>query len=116
MTIGAKNRLVEFWVLDPDAVDEANQPIPNSWALHKRKWADVRGETGMGSIKSAAQANDINTPLNRYSFRVNYDRSLDVTMQLRDPEGDRYNIVAVRHDKARREWTDVIAELGGSSG
>lgn len=113
--IGEYNRRVEIWKLT-GGVDAANQPLPTAWVLHKRKWARVKGETGMGTIRAAASAEGINTPLDRYSFRVNYDRSITTGMQLRTPEGDRLNIVAVRHDMADKWWTDAVAELGGANG
>lgn len=112
--IGAKNRLIHFWK-DSGAVDEANEPVPDPWVFHKSKWAQIKGETGMGAIRSSAEAG-VNTPLNRYSFRINYDTSITVGMQIREKDGTRYNILAVRHDKADREWTDVIGETGGSNG
>lgn len=113
--IGEANRRVEFWKPTGE-VDAANQPLPNAWELHKAKWAKARGDTGMASIRAAASNGGINTPLDRYSFRINYDRSITTDMQLRTPEGDRMNIVAVRHDMAMREWTDVVAEFGGVDG
>lgn len=113
--IGEYNRMIQVWK-PSGVVDAANQPLPNAWVLHKEKWSRIRGETGMATIRAAAAAGGINTPLDRYSFRVNYDRSITVDMQIRDREGDRYNILAVRHDKAGREWTDIVAELGGSNG
>lgn len=113
--IGEYNRRIEIWK-PSGAVDAANQPLPDAWVLHKRRWAHVRGETGMGAIRAAAAAGGINTPLDRYSFRINYDRTISTDMQIRDPDGDRFNILAVRHDKADREWTDIVAELGGANG
>lgn len=111
--IGEKNRIIEIWKHD-GTLDAANTPTPTGWFKFKEKWARIRGETGMATIRAAAAADNINTPLDRYSFRVNYDTQIDVTMQLREPNGDRYNIIAVRHDKADRDWTDIVAETGGS--
>ena len=113
--IGERNRKIEIWAHD-GSVDAANHPTPDGWKLFKRKWARIRGETGMGTIRAAASNDNINTPLDRYSFRVNYDTSINVTMQIRELCGDRYNILAVRHDKADREWTDIVGETGGSDG
>ena len=53
--------------------------------------------------------------MDRYSFRINYDRSITVGMQIRERDGTRYNIISVRHDKAEHDWTDVVAETGGSN-
>lgn len=113
--IGEKNRLIHIWKRS-GAVDAANQPLPDSWVLHKSKWSRIRGETGMATIRAAASAEGIHTPLDRYSFRVNYDKSITVTMQIRGPGDARYNIIAVRHDEAMRDWTDIVAEIGGANG
>lgn len=115
MTIGQKNRRIEIWRLS-DAVDSANDPLPDPWIKVKEKWAKIKGETGMASIRAAAAAGGINTPLDRYSFEVNYDTSITVGMQLRERDGTRHNIIGVRHDKAKRNWTHIITETGGSNG
>jgi SPP1 family predicted phage head-tail adaptor len=112
MGIGQKNRRVEIWQRT-GAVDSANDPLLDAWALHKTKWAKIKGETGMGAIRGA---DGINTPLDRYSFEINYDTSITVGMQLRERDGSRHNIIAVRHDKARRNWTHIVTEIGGSNG
>lgn len=113
--IGKRNRLIKIYK-PLSTVNAANESTGWETTPFKEKWAEVRGETGMGSIRAAAQAGGINTPLDNYSFRVNYDLSIGPTMQLRDPEGAEYNIIGVRHDKARRAYTDIIAQLGGSNG
>lgn len=112
--IGNFNRKIEFWK-PTGAVNEANEPLPDAYAFYKSRWAQIRGETGMGAIRSSAAAG-ISAPLNRYSFRINYDTSITDDMQVRERDGTRYNILSIRHDKADREWTDVVAETGGSNG
>lgn len=114
MNIGERNRRIEIWQ-PTGGKDAANEPLANAWALFKSKWAHVRGESGLGTIRSAASAGGIHTPLDRYSFRVNYDPSITVKMQVREHDGTQYNIVAVRHDKAHRNWTDIVAETGGAN-
>jgi SPP1 family predicted phage head-tail adaptor len=113
--IGNFNRKIDFY-RDSGAVDEANEPVVDPWVFHKSRWAQIKGETGMGSIRAAASAGGVNTPLDRYSFRINYDTSIKVGMQIRERDGTRYNIVSVRHDKADRDWTDVVGETGGANG
>lgn len=115
MNLGDKNRRYEFWKLS-GAEDGANEPIADPWVLHKSKWGQIKGETGMGSIRSAASAGGVNTPLDHYSIRINYDTSITVAMQVRDPVGNRLNVVRVGHDHADREWTDVVCEVGGANG
>jgi SPP1 family predicted phage head-tail adaptor len=113
--IGKRNRLIKFY-RPLSAVNAANEAEGWEDEPFKEKWAEVKGETGMGSIRAAAMAGGVHTPLDNYSFRVSYDRSIDLTMRLVDPEGDVYNIIAVRHDKARRQYTDIVAQLGGANG
>ena len=112
--IGNFNRKIEFW-RNSGAKDAANEPVADPWVFHKSRWAQIRGENGMGAIRSSAAAG-VDTPLNRYSFRINYDLSITEGMQIREMDGTRYNIIAVRHDKAERDWTDVIGETGGANG
>lgn len=113
--IGDHNRRVAFWKLS-GAEDGANEPVADPWVLHKEKWAAIKGETGMGSIRAAASAGGVNTALDRYSFRINYDTSITIGMQLRDRQGGRFNVIAVRHDSQDRNWTDVVGEVGGANG
>ena len=113
--IGEYNRRVEIWK-STNVLDDANEPVENSWELHKKRWARIRGETGMATIRAAASAGGVVTPLDRYSFRIRYDRTIDIGMQVRTPEGGRYNILSVRHDLADRVWTDIVAEIGGANG
>lgn len=112
---GDRNRYVHFYKLS-GAEDGSNEPVEDPWVYHKSKWANIKGERGMGTIRAAAAAGGVNTPLNKYSYNISYDRSITVGMQLRDPDGDRLNIIAVNHDKANRDWTDVVCEVGGANG
>jgi head-tail adaptor len=112
--IGAKNRRIAFYK-PTTVVDAANEPTAPQWIYVKHKWAQIKGETGMGAVRSASLAgNAVLTPLARYSFRVNYDTSLDASMQIRENDGSRLRIIGIRHDKEGRMWTDVIAEEGGN--
>lgn len=113
MTIGEMNRQIDIYAPSP-VVDGANES--SDWVFVKSKWSEIMGETGMGRIRAESNAGGIHTGLNRYSFRVRYDRSFDITMQIRDREGNRYNIVNILHDKAGRINTYLIAEVGGSNG
>ena len=108
--IGARNRLFRFYKRSEE-VNAANEPV--GWVFHKQKWAEVKGESGMGSIRAAASAGGVVTPLDRYSLRVSYDLSIDSTMQARDSEGWCYEVLAVRHDKARRNYSDIVVESSG---
>lgn len=112
MTIGEKNRLVKFYKPSTTLDAENN---PTGWVLHKSKWADIKSETGMGRIRSEASAGGINTDLRKYSFRVTYDLSLDLTMRV-EFHGVMMDVVTLLHDHAGRMYTDVVAEQGGNNG
>lgn len=112
---GDKNRRVGFWKLS-GTEDSANEPVADPWILHKEKWANIKGQRGMASVRAAASAGGVNTPLDRYSFNINYDTSITIDMQIRDGLGNRFNILSVTHDYENRDWTDVVAETGGSNG
>lgn len=113
MNLGDKNRRFEFWKLS-GAVDGANEPVADPWVIHKSKWGQIKGETGMGSIRSASAG--VSTPLDRYSIRVEYDTSITIGMQVRDRNGNRFNVLRVGHDFADKNWTDVVVETGGADG
>lgn len=112
MTIGEKNRLVEFWK-PSEELDQENRPV--DWTFVKSKYAEISGETGMAVIRRQASEGNINTDLARYSMRINFDRSIDTTMQVRE-HGTIYDVVAVRHDMAGRINTYVICHLGAANG
>ena len=112
---GLKNRRIEIWKLS-GVEDAANEPVVDPWVLHLKRWAQIKMETGMGAIRAAGAAGGVNTPLSRVSFRINYTRNIDNTMQVRDSDGVRYNIIGIQHDLADRDWTDVIGETGGANG
>lgn len=113
MTIGEKNRFVTI-NKHSATVDTANELV--EWVLHKKKWAQILGQTGMVRIRSEASAGGVNTDLQRYSFRVNYDLSLTSAMQVVDPNGIEYDIESVNHDHAGRSYTDLVCQQGGSNG
>lgn len=110
--IGDKSRRIEIWKHDGTR-NAANELAPDGWHLYLCRWASIRGDTGMATIR--ASANGIAAPLNRYSFRVNWTPAITEAMQVRYKDA-RYNILSVRHDQADRNWTDIVAELGGSNG
>jgi SPP1 family predicted phage head-tail adaptor len=113
---GNKTRQIDFYV-PTVVIDGANEPDGSDpWVLYATRWAEIKGETGMGRIRAEASAGGVNTPLNRYSFRINYDKTIDTTMQVRTPEGDRLNVLSVLHDLARRTYSDIVCEMGGSNG
>lgn len=99
-------------------VDAANQPI-DAWEEVERLWAQPRGLSGMGAIRE--QNGGMPATITRYSWRVNY-RPTQITTDMRAVEyvngvaGTVYSITGLLHDHERREWTDIVCELGGNNG
>lgn len=114
MSIGDYNRRVEIWK-PSGVVDAANEVPADGYVLHKPKWVKYSTETGMATIRAAAQAGGINTPANRASLRCYYDPSINETMHVRFRDGSRATILAVRHDEANRDHTDIVIERGTAS-
>lgn len=101
---------------DPDALDALNMPVQGdaAWEPYKTTWGNPKGQSGMGVIRTAAE---VNASVNAYSWRIRYDRTINRGMRLIElATGDVYDIMDVRHDLDRREWTDLICHVGGTNG
>ena len=87
--IGEYNRLIAIWK-PTGAVNEANEPT-GEMVLHKNKWARIRGETGMSTIRAAARGG---VSTRRWIIFVprQLRQSITVEMQIRERDGTRYNI------------------------
>jgi SPP1 family predicted phage head-tail adaptor len=94
--------------------DAAGQPV-DTWTTLATVWANIAGATGMGSIRQSAVREGVAVELNSYSFRIRYRTDVDAAKRVVF-DGQNYDVKQVRHDKANREWTDLVAELGGNDG
>lgn len=94
--------------------DEAGGPL-TTWVDVASVWADVRGTTGMGSIRQSSEMGGVAVELNQYSFRIRYRTGLNAGMRIVFG-GQNYDVKFVRQDLAGREWTDLVAEVGGNDG
>ena len=92
--------------------DDAGQPT-SSWADVVTLWANIAGQTGMGSITRAQD--DIPASIERYSFRIRYREGITAGMRVLH-NGQAFDIRQVRMDFAGHEYTDLVAELGGADG
>lgn len=98
--------------------DPAGQPI-DEWVEVATVRADPMGQTGMGAI--TRNQSSIGASINAYSFRLRFRRGLDQGMRVVElfdgqPVGDPFDVKNIRMDYARRRWTDLICEQGGSDG
>jgi SPP1 family predicted phage head-tail adaptor len=90
--------------------DAAGQPL-QTWADLASVWADIRGANGLNTIKASLGGVEINA----YSFRIRYRTDLDAAKRV-VYGGQNYDVKQVRHDFAKKEWTDLVCELGGNDG
>lgn len=92
--------------------DDAGQPLPG-WESVVDVWAHVRGQTGMGTITGLQD--NVAASIERYSIRIRYREGLDAGMRV-VYGAQIFDIRQIRMDFERREWTDLVCELGGNDG
>jgi len=90
--------------------DAAGQPL-QTWTDLASVWADIRGANGLNTIKASLGGVEINA----YSFRIRYRTDLDAAKRVVF-NGQNYDVKQVRHDFAKKEWTDLVCEVGGNDG
>lgn len=100
--------------------DDAGQPL-TGWDDVAKVWANVKGQSGMGSITGLQD--NVAASIDRYSIRIRYRTGLDAGMRWCFNDADDepiesapFEIRQVKMDFDRKEWTDLVCELGGSNG
>lgn len=92
--------------------DAAGQPLDN-WVPVVDVWANIRGQTGMGTITQPQD--NVPASIERYSVRIRYREDIDMGMRI--VCGPMImDIRQIRLDLERREWTDLVCEVGGTNG
>lgn len=87
------------------AVDDWGQPLPESWVLHVKLWANIKHLNGTETIKA-----DAPTSVVRASIRTRY--RLDIDAGMRVVHGSKvYSIHAVMPDEVSREHVDLVCEV-----
>lgn len=109
LDIGSLNRQIEIQA-QQSGVDAAGQPI-NTWTTVATVWANVRGESGMASIRKTLPRDGVAMSLDAYSFRVRFMTGIVAGMRVLY-EGTAFDILQVRMDYAGRVWTDLVCEAG----
>lgn len=122
MAAGQLNR--RFAVEKRDqTVDELNQPVLGAWVPQTTPqgaplilWGSIKGPSGMASIRGSEAQQGVPRDLTVYSVRIRYraDDSITVGMRLVHL-GMELDIKKLQHDFDRREWTDIVCEVGGSN-
>lgn len=108
MNAGSLNRRITIQKR-MSARDEAGQPI-ESWADVGQCWADIKGQTGLGSI--TGMQDNVPASVERYSVRVRYREDVQAGMRAMC-NGTAFYIKQVRMDFAGRVYTDLVCEVGG---
>lgn len=111
MKLGTLNRRVTIQQRTA-GYDEAGQPI-EAWTDVVRVWANIAGQTGMGTI--TRNQDSIPGSVERYSIRIRYREGITSGMRALH-NGQAFDIRQVRMDFAERVYTDLVCELGGNDG
>lgn len=109
MQAGSLNRRIEIQSRDT-GTDAAGQPV-QTWTTLATVWANVKTSTGMGSVRAPIDGVEINA----YSFRIRYRTDVDAAERVVF-NSQNFDVRAVKHDHAGKEWTDLVADLGGNAG
>lgn len=112
---GSLNRLIriERRLAGEDAAGQPHEgwdPTPVA-----EVWANVKGATGMASIRQTSPQDNVAASVNSYSLRIRYREGIDAGMRV-VLNGTPFDIKQVRMDYAGREWTDLVCEQGGNDG
>lgn len=84
--------------------DALGQPLLG-WETVAMVWADIRHPSGTESIKAEAP-----TSIVKASIRIRYRTGIAARMRVVHG-ATVYNILAVLHDYARREYIDLVCEV-----
>lgn len=114
MSIAAGSLSRKLAILRPidGALDPLGMPItgPAGVELFLTLWGNPKSQTGMGVIGSTE---GVDTALNAYSWRVRYNPTIQRNMTVVEIDtAEIFNIVDVRHDRDRHEWTDLVCQIG----
>lgn len=113
MKAGDLNRLITIQAKQSGA-DAAGQPV-DTWTDVAQVWANIKGETGMASIRKTLPRDGVAMSLDAYSFRIRFLTGIVAGMRVLY-EGATFDILQVRMDYAGRVWTDLVCEAGRYDG
>ena len=84
--------------------------VIKTWQTHATVWANIRNISGKEYTVRGLDLAAVNT-----SIRIRLRRSVNEQMRVLYRR-QIYNIVAVLHDEARREHTDLVCQTGANDG
>jgi len=111
--IGDLNQRIQIQTRDA-GLDAAGQQA-QTWATTYTVWAWIKGASGMASARQYEPQDGVAVALNTYSFRIRHLSAVTAGMRIVFNSVN-YDIKQVRHDLAGKEWTDLVAEVGGNDG
>ena len=92
-------------------MDEYGQETLDNWQDLCHVWAWVKSASGVSSLPTS---DGVGRDITRYSFRIRYNVRVKADMRILY-QGNIFSIREVLHDIAGHEYTDITANLGGSS-
>ena len=110
MTLAAGSLNSRIEIQAPLEVRGEYGDILKTWQTHATVWANIRNISGKEYTVRGLDLAAVNT-----SIRIRLRRSITPQMRVLY-RGEIYNIVAVLHDEARREHTDLVCQAGANDG
>lgn len=92
-------------------VGPAGQPLV-TWLPLIDLWCNIKGQTGMGALSQSLPQDGVGMAMSSYSFRIRYNPSVIDTAMRVSLDGVKFDILQVRHDYERHDWTDLICHTG----
>lgn len=82
----------------------------SGWTDVATVWASIKHKSGMESIRSNMEMSVVNA-----SIRIRYRNDVDAMMRVLDGT-DVYDVQAVIYDKVKKEYIDLVCQIGASDG
>jgi len=114
MSLAAGDLNRKITISKPGATKDASNQVIPAWEPVFSLWAKILGANGMSAVRSAEAG--IALAPGKYSFRIRYRLvGIDTSMRV-EYQGLTFNIIDVRHDLDRHEYTDLVCETGANDG
>lgn len=85
----------------------SGQIDPDDFTLVRKRWANIRGQSGLASIRNE----ELNAQVEKVSIRVRHMPDANNRMRLMHiKSGTYYYVTHVKHDEERDEYTDLICQ------
>lgn len=111
---GEMNRKVKIERPNP-LKDAMNVPLPGYVQVFEL-WGKFLTATGMSTIRNAGP-DGVQKGVNAYSLRIRYRPvGIDESMRVNYKDQSYFDIIAIKHDHANKEWTDLILQAGAKDG